>query len=60
MCLQCIFFLVCLLADITSSKTINKVKDVMFASAAFPIGIFVAVIFWGLWAVDRELIFPKK
>jgi len=60
MCLQCIFFLVCLLADITSSKTINKIKDVMFASAAFPIGIFVAVIFWGLWAVDRELIFPKK
>jgi len=32
----------------------------MFATAAFPIGIFVAAIFWGLYAVDRELIFPKK
>lgn len=60
MCLQCLFFLVCLLALITGSKNITKVKDIMFASAAFPIGIFVAVIFWGLWAVDRELIFPKK
>jgi hypothetical protein len=60
MCLQCVFFLVCLLADLTSSKSVKKVKDLMFAGAAFPIGMFVAVIFWGLWAVDRELIFPKK
>jgi len=60
MCLQCLFFAICLLHDVTSSKLIKKIKDIMFASAAFPIGIFVGVIFWGLWSVDRELIFPAK
>jgi len=61
MCLQCIFFTLCLLADGLGNKSkINTVKDVIFASAAFPIGIFVAIIFWGLYAVDRELIFPAK
>jgi len=60
MCLQCIFFFICLLADFTSrNSSINKIKDIIFAGAAFPIGIFVGVIFWSLWAVDRELIFPK-
>jgi len=61
MCLQCLYFGVCLLADLAGRRSsINRLKDIMFASAAFPIGIFVAVIFWGLYAVDRELIFPAK
>lgn len=61
MCLQCLYFGVCLVSDLAGRKSsINRVKDVMFASAAFPIGIFVAVIFWGLYGVDRELIFPQK
>jgi len=30
----------------------------IYASVVFPIGIFVVVTFWGLYAVDRELVFP--
>lgn len=61
MCLQFVFFAICILVDLTGQKSsLKKVKDVMFASAAFPIGVFVACIFWGLYAVDRELIFPVR
>ena len=57
MLLQFIFFNVAFLANFV--KSLRGVRDVMFASAAFPIGMFVGIVFWGLWAVDRELIFPK-
>jgi len=61
MCLQFIFFTLCILADFSGKKSkLKRIKDVVFASAAFPIGVFVAVIFWGLYALDRELIFPQK
>jgi len=61
MCLQFIFFSLCIVADFTSKDSlISRTKDLIFASAAFPIGIFVAVIFWGLYALDRELIFPTR
>eukprot|EP00088_Acartia_fossae_P025275 TRINITY_DN26103_c0_g1_i1.p1 TRINITY_DN26103_c0_g1~~TRINITY_DN26103_c0_g1_i1.p1 ORF type:complete len:233 (-),score=37.07 TRINITY_DN26103_c0_g1_i1:200-871(-) len=61
MCLQFMYFTVCLLADLAGSNSkIAKIRDKIFASAAFPIGIFVGVIFWGLYAVNRELIFPQK
>ena len=58
MLLQCIFFSIALLSNYT--KRLTKVRDIMFASAAFPMGLFVGVIFWSLWAVDRELVFPVK
>merc|ERR1712130_5286 len=41
---------------------LNMLLQLIFfiiASAAFPIGMFVGIIFWSLWAIDRELIFPK-
>ena len=30
------------------------------ASAAFPIGMFVGIIFWTLYHIDRKLIFPVE
>ena len=61
MCLQLIYFTTCLLADLTGKDSaVGRVKDVMFAAAAFPIGLFVAFIFWSLWAVDRELVFSAR
>lgn len=36
-----------------------KLRDLVFASLAFPFGVFVAVSFWGIYMMDRELIFPK-
>ena len=59
MVLQFVFFTVALLANFTGKRSrLVRVRDVMFASAAFPIGMFVGLVFWGLWAIDRELIFP--
>jgi len=58
MVLQCIFFTVCLFSNF--SGRFVRARDVMFASAAFPIGMFVALVFWSLWAIDRELIYPVR
>merc|ERR1712059_39683 len=58
MVLQCLFFCVCFFANYT--RQLVKTRDVMFASAAFPIGMFVGLVFWALYAVDRELIFSAR
>lgn len=57
MLLQFIFFTIALLANFV--KRFRPARDLIFASAAFPVGMFVGIIFWSIWAVDRELIFPK-
>merc|ERR1712183_1252638 len=49
MLLQFVFFSIALLSNFTHRLT--KVRDILFASAAFPIGMFVGIIFWSLWAV---------
>ncbi|XP_045475923.1 androgen-induced gene 1 protein-like isoform X2 [Harmonia axyridis] len=67
MLLQGLFFTICLLNDIIGTnepnpkKTpiIRKVKDTLFTALAFPLSIFVGTTFWGIYAVDRELVFPK-
>ena len=61
MVLQLLYFSLCLLADFSSKDSaVSRLRHVMFASAAFPIGIFVGFIFWSIWAVDRELIFSAR
>ena len=57
MLLQFNFFTIALLSNFV--KQLRPARDLIFASAAFPIGMFVGIIFWSIWAVDRELIFPK-
>merc|ERR1719245_2697105 len=57
MVLQLVFFIIAFLANFI--KSLRGIRDIVFASAAFPIGMFVGIIFWSIWAVDRELIFPK-
>jgi len=37
----------------------QKLRDTIFASWVFPTGSFVSITFWGLYAIDRELVFPK-
>jgi hypothetical protein len=61
MCLQLLYFTLCLVAHLAGKDSVvGRLRDVMFASAAFPIGMFVAFIFWSLWAVDRELVFSAR
>ena len=38
--------------------TLVRAEDFFFASLSFPIGMFVGLAFWGLYAIDRELVFP--
>lgn len=63
--IQSFYFLLCLVCDIilvvpSSSLvgTLDNVKDYFFTTFAFPLGSFVAITFWGLFAIDRELVMP--
>uniref|UniRef100_A0A0K8TF02 Androgen-induced gene 1 protein n=2 Tax=Lygus hesperus TaxID=30085 RepID=A0A0K8TF02_LYGHE len=45
--------------DETTQKLV-RFKDTVEASVALPIAMFVSFTFWGLMAVDRELVLPSK
>lgn len=65
--LQTVYFTVALMNDVfgsnesTSSNKplIRRCKDILFSALAFPLSLFVGITFWGIYAVDRELILPK-
>ena len=44
--------------DSTKASKLQKCRDYLFATLAFPIGQFVGIIFWVLFHIDRELVFP--
>ena len=41
-----------------SRSSLQEFRDLFFVSLVCPLGIFVQVVFWGLYFVDRELVFP--
>ncbi|CAB3231454.1 unnamed protein product [Arctia plantaginis] len=63
--LQTVYFTIALLNDIFGTNAtapkkpplIRKIKDTVF-SLSFTIAIYVATAFWGLYIVNKELIFP--
>ncbi|KAK4874137.1 hypothetical protein RN001_013497 [Aquatica leii] len=65
--LQATFFTVCVLNNFIGTNeilpktksSIRKLRDTMLAALAFPLSMFVGVTFWGIYAIDRELVFPK-
>lgn len=61
--LQSIYFIICVYIDFfveTGSRPfIVKLRDYVHPTLAFPVGMFVGVTFWGLYAVDRELVLPN-
>nr|XP_022900409.1 androgen-dependent TFPI-regulating protein-like isoform X2 [Onthophagus taurus] len=67
--LQSFFFTICFLNELIGTsdlipppkKTslIRKFKDILLPSLAFPLSMFVGLTFWALYAIDRELVFPK-
>lgn len=67
MLLQATFFTICLLNNYVGTDEINpktkplirKIRDLILAALAFPLSLYVGVTFWSIYAVDRELIFPK-
>lgn len=47
------------LVAVTNCSKIRAFRDSLHHGIAFPFGLIVATIFWGLYAVNPELIFPK-
>ncbi|XP_055337630.1 androgen-induced gene 1 protein-like [Paramacrobiotus metropolitanus] len=67
LCVHALFYVVCTLYDVArlarfSPKqliSVRSLKDHLFTVLVFPVGAFVVLMFWGIYAVDRELIFPQ-
>uniref|UniRef100_A0A336LG15 CSON004922 protein n=1 Tax=Culicoides sonorensis TaxID=179676 RepID=A0A336LG15_CULSO len=65
--LQAAYYTIALINDFTGSNEvapkpmplIRKIKDYVLAAFAWPIACNVAITFWSIYAVDRELIFPR-
>ncbi|NWJ08831.1 ADTRP protein, partial [Crypturellus undulatus] len=65
--LQAVFYGVSFLADVLRlskklrcAKCVISSRDLLFSVLAFPLSTFVCVSFWGLYAYDRELVYPKS
>ncbi|XP_014325053.1 androgen-dependent TFPI-regulating protein-like isoform X2 [Xiphophorus maculatus] len=60
--LQMMFFGLAAVNDLQPGKkaesVLNRWKDLLFSVFAFPVGTFVVVFFWTVFAYDRELIYP--
>ncbi|XP_005742530.1 androgen-dependent TFPI-regulating protein [Pundamilia nyererei] len=41
-----------------AESTLSKFKDLLFSVFAFPVGTFVVLLFWAIFAYDRELVYP--
>lgn len=46
-------------AEVKNPPLIRRVRDYIFATYAFPLGMNVTVLFWTLYSIDRELVFPR-
>jgi len=65
---QLLYFAIALLNDFfgsnvsdpSKSSKLQKARDYVFSSMAFPLAVFVSGTFWAIYAYDRELIFPVK
>ncbi|XP_014678691.1 PREDICTED: androgen-induced gene 1 protein-like [Priapulus caudatus] len=62
MCVQCIFFAICTASAVferSDRGPLKRASDFLFGAIALPVSMFVFVSFWGLYAIDRELIYPR-
>ncbi|CAM4626033.1 unnamed protein product [Lepidochelys olivacea] len=68
--LQTLLFGICVILDFACvfipakknhvSSRLLPPRDFLFSVLVFPVGLFVAVTFWTLYAYDRELVYPKE
>ncbi|XP_037321329.2 androgen-dependent TFPI-regulating protein [Pungitius pungitius] len=60
--LQMSFFGLAALNDLQavekSVSFVKRCKDLLFSVFAFPVGMFVVLLFWTICAYDRELVYP--
>jgi len=58
----CLSSMIDMLANLLSKKhstNLHKIRDFFFASIAFPYAMIVVSLFWSVYSVDRELIYPS-
>lgn len=41
-----------------ANSSLRKFTNFLYTSFAFPIGVIVSVLFWSLYYIDRDLVFP--
>ncbi|XP_061487109.1 androgen-induced gene 1 protein-like [Rhineura floridana] len=68
--LQTLLYILCVITDVVAlcmpskekkvSSVVVPFRDFIFSAYVFPVGLFVAVAFWGLYAYDRELVYPRE
>ncbi|XP_072175952.1 androgen-induced gene 1 protein-like [Diadema setosum] len=42
------------------TKYLIAIRDWFLCAVAFPIALVVVSMFWSLWSIDRQLVFPKE
>lgn len=65
--IQALYYIVSLVNDFVGTNelvprrapAIRKFKDWLLSTLAFPVALNVGITFWTLYAIDRELVFPK-
>ncbi|XP_019632838.1 PREDICTED: androgen-induced gene 1 protein-like isoform X1 [Branchiostoma belcheri] len=66
---QMVFFGSCVLSDVFEAilgrkpgvlKALQRVQDYLFAVLLFPMAMTVQCLFWAIYAIDRELVYPSK
>ncbi|XP_036067177.1 androgen-dependent TFPI-regulating protein [Oryzias melastigma] len=43
-----------------TESTLKKCNDFLFSVFGFPVGMFVVLLFWTIFAYDRELVYPAS
>ncbi|CAG0893495.1 unnamed protein product [Cyprideis torosa] len=57
--IQLIFHSIAVIAAVKHKNLAwRRARDYYFSLLAFPVGVFVSISFWSIYAVDPELIFP--
>ncbi|XP_023175343.2 androgen-induced gene 1 protein isoform X2 [Drosophila hydei] len=65
--IQALYYIVSLVNDFVGTNelvprrapAIRQFKDWLLSTLAFPVALNVGITFWTLYAIDRELVFPK-
>nr|XP_022325648.1 androgen-induced gene 1 protein-like isoform X3 [Crassostrea virginica] len=68
--IQTVYFGLCVANDFCGTNVrpsdkgqrcrLQRWRDNFLATVVFPVGMFVVLTFWGIYAVDRELVYPKE
>lgn len=57
--IQTVYFTLCFLNLFTQSSKVNRFLNGFYTSLVFPIGFSVTVLFWGVYFVHRDLMYPQ-